>query len=80
MKAFVLKQNRVNEAYFGLKRNRATRKAILTLCLSTEGRIKKNKDTYGVYLKKVFDNVKLNKLFEILRKFGFKYNDRKMIF
>lgn len=79
-------ENRIEELLegdqFGFRKSRGTREAILTLRLIIEGRIKKNQDTYMAFvdLEKAFDNVKWTKMFEILKKIGLNYRERRLIY
>lgn len=66
---------------FGFRKGVGTREAVLTLRLIMEARLKKNQDTFigFVDLEKAFDNVKWCKMFEILRKIGISYRERRVI-
>ena len=71
----------LGEDQFGFRKNRGTREAILALRLIMESRYKKGKDTYMAFvdIEKAFDNVKWNKMFEILKETGIKFNERRTI-
>ena len=66
---------------FGFRKNRGTREAILALRLVLEERYKKGRDTYMAFvdIEKAFDNVKWDKMFEILKEIGVKYKERRTI-
>ena len=67
---------------FGFRRNRGTREAILSLKLIIEERMRVGKSTCIAFvdLEKAFDNVEWNKMFDILKKTGLKYKDRRVIY
>jgi hypothetical protein len=69
------------EGQFGFQRSKGTREAILALRLVLEKRIDRNKKTYMAFvnLEKASDNVEWNRMFEILKKIGMKYKDRRII-
>ena len=62
---------------FALRKGKAAREAVTTLRLIIEARLKKNQDTFIAFvdLEKAFDNVKLCKMYEILRKTGVSYRE-----
>lgn len=71
----------LSEDQFGFRKGRGTREAILSLRLIIEKRMVRNKDTYIAFvdLEKAFDSVKWEVMFEILKRIGIKYHDRRII-
>ena len=71
----------LDDDQFGFRKNMGTREAILSLRLILEGRIRKGLPTFMAFvdLEKAFDNVNWRKIFEILKKIGVKYRDRRII-
>jgi hypothetical protein len=69
------------EDQFGFQRSKGTREAILALRIILEKIIDRNKKIYMAFvdLEKAFDNVDWNRMFEILKKIGVKYKDRRII-
>jgi len=70
----------LDEDHFGFRRNIGTREATLALMIVVEKQIRWNKETFITFveLEKAFDNVQWKKLFEILKRVGIKYNDRRL--
>jgi|AKYZ01.1.fsa_nt_gi Reverse transcriptase (RNA-dependent DNA polymerase). len=71
----------LTEDQFGFRKGRGTREAIMALRLILEKRMEVNKSTCVAFvdLEKAFDNVRWRKLFEVLKKIGISYQDRKII-
>lgn len=71
----------LSEDQFGFRKNRGTREAILALKLIIEKRMEMNMKTFIAFIdiEKAFDNVKWDKMFQILKAIGINYRDRRVI-
>lgn len=66
---------------FGLRYGRGTREAILSLRILIEENMRVDKPLYIAFvdLQKAFDNINWNLMFDILKKIGIEFKDRRMI-
>jgi len=72
----------LTEDQFGFRRNMEMREAILVLRVIIQKRIRKDKQTFIAFgdIEKAFDNVNWKVMFNMMKRLGIKYTDRKLLY